>query len=174
MTQSKSYLFLNRLVIVTHSGTIAYDEPFHKGVNIIRGKNSSGKSTISNFIFYALGGDYNNWNPEAIKCREVFAEVEINGGIFTLRRSITTSLRQPMSIYWGTYETAKSDLINWKTFPYQQTTDKVSYTNVLFNALNYPEVKSETDSNITIHQILRLLYIDQDSPTQSLFRRELF
>ncbi|HTA26815.1 MAG TPA: hypothetical protein VK809_03450, partial [Bacteroidia bacterium] len=30
------------------------------------------------------------------------------------------------------------------------------------------------DSNITIHQILRLLYIDQDTPTQNLFRYERF
>ena len=78
MTKDKSYLFLNRLVIITHTGASAYDEKFHKGVNIIRGKNSSGKSTVSNFIFYALGGDFTNWNAESLRCREVFAEVEIN------------------------------------------------------------------------------------------------
>ncbi|NNU33697.1 AAA family ATPase [Mucilaginibacter sp. S1162] len=44
-----------------------YDESFHKGVNIIRGENSSGKSTIANFIFYILGGFFNNWTTEASK-----------------------------------------------------------------------------------------------------------
>jgi len=48
-------LFLNRLVILTNEYKIAYDEKFHKGVNIIRGDNSSGKSTITHFIFYVLG-----------------------------------------------------------------------------------------------------------------------
>jgi VIT1/CCC1 family predicted Fe2+/Mn2+ transporter len=51
-------LFLNRLVILTQEGRIAYDEKFHRGVNIIRGDNSSGKSTISHFIFYVLGGAF--------------------------------------------------------------------------------------------------------------------
>lgn len=171
---NKSYLFLNRLVVITHQGTIAYDEPFHKGVNIIRGKNSSGKSTISNFIFYALGGDYNNWNAESLKCREVFAEVSINNATYTLRRNVSASLKQPMSIYWGNFEEAKVDTLNWKTFSYSQSDDRMSFTNVLFNALSYPETRSETDNSITLHQLLRLLYIDQDSPTQCLFRRENF
>ena len=49
-------LFPQRLRIVTLENKIAYDELFHKGVNIIRGHNSSGKSTIIRFIFLALGG----------------------------------------------------------------------------------------------------------------------
>jgi predicted nucleic acid-binding Zn-ribbon protein len=174
MTKDKSYLFLNRLVILTHSGAKAYDEKFHKGVNIIRGKNSSGKSTVSNFIFYALGGDFFNWNAESLRCREVFAEVEINGGTFTLKRNVSTSKVQPMSIFWGPFEEAKSEAIDWKTFSFAQRAESSSFTNILFNALSFPEVKGENDSNITMHQILRLLYIDQDSPTQCLFRRENF
>jgi len=174
MTKDKSYLFLNRLVIITHTGASAYDERFHKGVNIIRGKNSSGKSTVSNFIFYALGGDFINWNAESMRCREVFAEVEINGGTYTLKRNVSTAKVQPMSIFWGTFEEAKNDAINWKTFSFAQRGESSSFTNILFNALAFPEVKGENDSNITMHQILRLLYIDQDSPTQCLFRREIF
>ena len=45
-------LFLRRLVIYTNEGNIAYDETFHKGINIICGDNSSGKSTITHFIFF--------------------------------------------------------------------------------------------------------------------------
>ncbi|HZK96681.1 MAG TPA: hypothetical protein VFC67_20955 [Prolixibacteraceae bacterium] len=174
MTQDKSYLFLNRLVILTYQGSAAYDELFHKGVNIIRGKNSSGKSTISNFIFYALGGDYTNWNAESLKCREVFAEVSINNATYTLKRTVSSSRSQPMSIFWGSFEEAKNDAINWKTFSYSQGDDRMSFTNVLFKALSYTETRSESDNNITIHQLLRLIYIDQDSPTQCLFRRENF
>lgn len=174
MTKDKSYLFLNRLVILTYTGAIAYDEQFHSGVNIIRGKNSSGKSTVSNFIFYALGGDFTNWNAESLKCREVFAEVEINGGTYTLKRNVSTAKSQPMSIFWGTFDEAKNDSINWKTFSFAQRTESSSFTNILFNAFSFPEVKGENDSNITMHQILRLLYVDQDSPTQCLFRREIF
>jgi hypothetical protein len=174
MTSIKPTLFLNRLIVRTHNNQIAYDEQFHNGINIIRGQNSSGKSTIANFIFYALGGDYANWTTEALKCKEVVAEVEINGVVITLKRSITESGLQPMSIYWNNYEESKKDSINWQTYSYKQTPNIISYTNVLFKALSFPEVKNAEDSNITIHQILRLLYIDQETPTQSLFRFERF
>jgi hypothetical protein len=174
MTNDRPHLFLKRLIVITHSGAIAFDEVFHRGVNIIRGQNSSGKSTISNFIFYVLGGDYNNWTTEALKCRDVIAEIEVNGAVITLKRHITEGGLQPMSIFWNSYEKSKTDSINWQTFPYKQTANTASFTNVIFNALTFPEVKSENDSNITLHQILRLLYIDQDTPTQSLFRFERF
>ena len=176
MTNDRPHLFINRLIVVTYSGAIAYDEKFHRGVNIIRGQNSSGKSTIANFIFYALGGDYINWTNEALKCRDVIVELEVNGAVLTLKRHITKSGTQPMSIYWNSYIESSKDSINWKTYPYKQGTSSgtASFTNVIFKALSYPEVKSDSDSNITLHQILRLLYIDQDTPTQNLFRLERF
>jgi hypothetical protein len=170
----KPTLFLNRLIVRTHNNRIAYDETFHNGVNIIRGQNSSGKSTIANFIFYVLGGDFSNWTTEALKCKEVIAEVCLNSAVITLKRNIVQSIRQPMSIFWNNYEESKKDSMNWTTFPFNQSTNKVSYTNVLFKALSFPEVKNEENSNITIHQILRLLYIDQETPTQRLFRLEQF
>lgn len=174
MTNVKPTLFLNRLVVRTHNSQIAYDEKFHKGVNIIRGQNSSGKSTIANFIFYALGGDYSNWTTEALKCKEVIAEVCVNGAVITLKRNITESIQQPMSIFWNSYEESKHDSMNWQTYSYRHSNNTISFSNVLFNALSFPEVKNIADSNITMHQILRLLYIDQETPVQSLFRYERF
>lgn len=174
MTNDKPTLFLNRLIVVKHNGSIAYDQTFHLGVNIIRGENSSGKSTIANFIFYVLGGDYNNWTKEALKCRDVIAEVKINGAVITIKRNIAEGGLQPMSVFWNNYEESKKDSLNWQTYAYKQTVNQISFTNVLFNALAFPEVKGANDSNITMHQILRLLYIDQDTPTQSLFRYERF
>jgi hypothetical protein len=170
----KSALFLNRLIVRTHNNQTAYDEKFHGGINIIRGQNSSGKSTIANFIFYVLGGDFKNWTTEALKCKEVIAEVRINDAIITLKREIKEAGLQPMSVFWNNYEESKNDSMNWQTFPYKQTANVTSYTNVFFKALSFPEVKSEENSNITIHQILRLLYIDQETPTQRLFRLEQF
>ena len=174
MTSDRPTLFLNRLVVKKYDNSIAYDQMFHHGVNIIRGKNSSGKSTIANFIFYVFGGAYNNWTSEALKCKEVIAEIKINGAIITIKRNISDSPFEPMSIYWNNYEESKKDSFNWQTYSYKQTPNTLSFTNVLFKALAFPEVKSDSDSNITMHQIFRLLYIDQDTPTQSLFRFERF
>lgn len=175
MTENiSSTIIFRKIVIRDYKNKIVYNEDFQEGVNIIRGTNSSGKSTISNFIFFILGGAYNNWTSESLKCKDVTAEILINNASFTLRREISSSPIVPLQIFWGDYETAIADNLNWKIFPYKQTENVISFSNALFNALNFPEVKGDLDSNITMHQILRLLYIDQLTPPQSLFRYENF
>jgi len=173
-------LFINRLVVISLNGKIAYDQKFHRGVNIIRGKNSSGKSTISNFLFYILGGDFTDFVPEAKKCQEVYAETEMNGAVITIRRSILldenlkVKSKTPMYFFWGDYDEAINPLPekNWQKFGYNSYPETKSFSNVIFDNLDIPIVKG--DSNITIHQLLRLMYIDQDSPTSSLFLYEQF
>ena len=175
MTQNKEpFLFLKRLLIISKLGKTVYDELFHDGVNIIRGVNSVGKSTISNFIFFVLGGDYNNWTREALLCESVIAEVEINSKIYTFKREVSEQTGRPLSIFWGDMEASKTTFEGWQTYPYKQTDNQISFSTVLFGLLNFPEVRSNEDNKITMHQVLRLLYIDQDSPVQSLFKFERF
>jgi hypothetical protein len=176
----RNNLFLNRLRIITEEGKIAYDETFHKGVNIIRGDNSSGKSTITHFIFYVLGGAFNDFVPEARKCSHVIAEVEMNGAIFTIKRHIekdeneNVSTQSPLYFFWGLMEESFNPPVDktWQKFGYKTTENRMSFSNVLFENLGLPIVKG--DNNITFHQVLRLLYIDQESPTSSLFYYEHF
>lgn len=177
---TRNNLFLNRLVIITNEGKVAYNEKFHKGVNIIRGENSSGKSTITHFIFFVLGGAFSDFVPEAKLCSMVYAEVEMNGAVLTLKRDIEINDKErvntqaPLHIFWGNYEEAINPPTdkNWQKFGYRLTDNRKSFSNVMFENLGLPIVKG--DDNITIHQILRLLYIDQDSPTSSLFYYEQF
>jgi len=179
MTQNN--LFLNRLLILTIDGKTAYDENFHKGVNIIRGDNSSGKSTITHFIFYVLGGAFNNWVKEATKCSCVMAEVEMNGATLSLKRELNFNPdtgkaydKEAMYIFFGSLDEALSEAgaNQWNRFGFSMTDNRISFSNVLFNNLAIPIVKG--DNNITMHQILRLLYVDQESPTGSLFLYQLF
>lgn len=176
----KNNLFINRLVIYTIDGLLAYDERFHKGVNIVRGDNSSGKSAISHFIFFVLGAHFSDFVPEAKKCSVVFAEVEMNSAVFTIKRYLEfneegkVNAKAAMHFYWGKFEEAYNPPPDkaWQRFEYYSTKDKKSFTNVIFDNLNIPIVKG--DNNITIHQVLRLLYVDQESPTSSLFYYEQF
>ncbi|ELY1991272.1 hypothetical protein SL054_000592 [Flavobacterium psychrophilum] len=176
----RNNIFLNRLRIITDDNKIAYDEIFHKGVNIIRGDNSSGKSTITHFIFYVLGGAFNDFVPEARLCSQAIAEVEMNNAIFTIKRDIVKdedgniSTKTPLYFYWGNMEESFNPPFDkgWQKFGYKTTETSKSFSNVLFDNLGLPIVKG--DNNITFHQILRLLYIDQDSPTSSLFYYEHF
>lgn len=173
--------FLRRLVIYTNQGKIAYDEHFHNGINIICGDNSSGKSTITHFIFFVLGGEFNDFVPEARECQVVYAEIQANETIFTIKRYIeinkktnNINSRIALNFFWGTFEESINPPQNkyWQKYEYNTTYNKKSFSNVLFELLNLPEVREE--NNITFHQILRLLYIDQESPTSSLFYYEEF
>lgn len=82
-------------VVVERNERPVYDEPFHEGVNVIRGENSSGKSTVLNFIFYGLGGDLSDWSAVARLCSRVVIEVRINGNLTTL--SVTLRPRPPVA-----------------------------------------------------------------------------
>lgn len=171
-------LFLRRLIIVTDENKCAYDETFHRGVNIIRGQNSSGKSTILRFIFFVLGGTYQDFVPEALRCSHVVAEIETNGKILTLKRYLDKTEEGdrckkdiPMYMYFGGIEDYKADqrpkYEKWHKYGYRSSSETRSFSNVLFQMMGLPEFKA--DSNITMHQILRLIYLDQESPLSSLF-----
>jgi len=176
MTSSKSALQIRRFIIFAQDGSRAYDEEFHSGVNIIRGTNSSGKSTIMNLLYYSLGGDYSAWTQAALKCRTVMVEILVNGVYATLKRNISTATMRPMAIFLGNIDEAlQNSEEGWKLFPYRQTDETFSFSRVLFDMLHYPEVRSDAgDTNITMHQILRLMFIDQESETHYLFRSDNF
>ncbi len=160
---------------VERSVHVAYDEEFHEGVNIIRGENSSGKSTILNFIFYGLGGDLSDWSEIALLCTRVILQVQINGMPATLARDISSQSGQPMDIFGGDLETAlKGPAAEWVRYPYKRSQSKESFSQALFRLLGMPEVGSDVSGNVTIHQVLRLLYADQLSPVESLFKFERF
>ena len=176
MTQLfKPSLFLNRLVIKEEQ-YIVYDEKFHKGVNIIRGDNSSGKSTIMELIFFALGGviPKKQWKEKALLCSEVYAEVQINERIFTLQRNITDNSQEGMRIFEGKYENflIKESL----HFPFNSNANanKESFHDNLLSLLGIPKSKSDNSNSINFNQILRLIYTDQLTSVSRIFREQEF
>lgn len=170
--------FVNRLYVLTTDGKVAYDEPFHHGVNIIRGANSSGKSTITHLLFYGLGGEYTQFVTQARHCSRVMVEVCLDGAVLTLSRPIEMDTdgrvltQRGMTIYWGTLDEALQGNCESGTFGFKVSAKTKSFSNVLFEVMGMPIVQG--DNNITMHQLLRLLYIDQESPTASLFYYEQF
>jgi hypothetical protein len=164
-----------RRLVVKRGVHIAYDERFHVGVNVVRGDNSSGKSTILNFIFFGLGGDLSklDWSGHALQCDHVWLEVELNGNPAVLRRKIDAGSQSDMEIFGGRYEAAvEAPIESWLRYSYSRSQTKESFSQALFRLLGMPDVAVEGTSSITMHQILRLLYADQLSPTDSLFRFE--
>ena len=170
--------FVNRLYVLTTESKVAYDEEFHHGVNIIRGENSSGKSTITHLLFYGLGGEYTHFVNEVRQCSRVMVEVAIDGATLTLSRPIEQDAegriltQRGMTIWWGSLEEVFRKECESQTFGYKTTANTCSFSNKLFEVMKMPVVQG--DNNITMYQLLSLLYIDQESPTQSLYYYEQF
>ena len=168
-----SQIRLNRLRI-TRRGEAVYDQKFHAGVNIIRGENGSGKSTIADFIFYILGGEFENWKTAAAACDQIQAEVTTRGGIMTLRRDIERA-QTPIDVYFGPMSDAeKHGLDGWESYPIRRSGGRESFSQIMFRASGIPEAQSQGAANITMNQIMRLLYSDQRTPAAFLFRYESF
>lgn len=173
MTLYKPTIQLNRLR-VKRGGHIAFDGEFHRGVNIIHGFNSSGKTTILDFIAHVLGAENIEWKPQALLCDSVYAEVALNRVPITLLRAVSDSSQLPVSIYWGPLAEAEAAAISaWEVYPFRRSQTKESFSQVLFRALELPEVRV-ADANLTMHQLLRILYVDQRSPNNSILRTEQF
>jgi len=162
-------------MLVTRGPHVLYDEMFHRGVNIIHGSNGSGKSSIADFIFFGLGGDLRDWKASASRAENVYLQVVTPAGTLTLKRGLSTDSARPMSIFFGPLDNGLAAAMeSWQHLPYRRPDHGYSFSQVLFNAIGLPESISDGSSNITMHQILRLLYVDQLTPVQRIFRVENF
>lgn len=139
-------------------------------MNIIRGNNGSGKSTIIELIYYVLGADHLSWKEESLKCDYVLALIEISGNIITLRRDITQDGKPPIQIFWGTVENI--DATSWEVYSMRRSEIKESFSQVMLRLLDIPD--ADDDTSLTMHQLLRILYIDQITQTNLLMRYESF
>jgi len=175
MLDKTPFLLVNKF-LVTRQGRPAYFQKFHSGLNVLSGPNASGKSTIVELLFYALGGDTPKWKPEATLCDSTYVECSLSGNIVTLRREIVEKGNQPMDIAWSPLDKARQDAIKgWERYSYAATANRESFSQVILRALGLPGAFTGNLTNrITLHQILRLLYVDQITPFNQIFRYEDF
>ncbi|MGL5668202.1 MAG: hypothetical protein ACRDD9_18975, partial [Shewanella sp.] len=154
---------------------LAFDCEFHKGVNIIRGRNSSGKTTVMDMLAFSLGAENIRWKPQALKCTTTFVEVLLNNEKACFRRDISEEPLRPLYIYWGGMDEAnKAPHHKWELYPFKRSENKISFTQAVLNALSMTLAQGAGSSNLTLHQILRVLYADQPSVHSPIFRFDKF
>jgi len=174
MIQTKPSLILNRLLLIKGEKYV-YNEKFHKGVNIIRSKgNSTGKTTIMDAIFFVLGGDIDEWTDEALACDFIIAEISFSGKLVTLKREIGDNRYPAIYIYEGSYNEAIKSALNWMKFSNRRSNERESYSQAIFRLLGYPEKQLSSFANITINEILRLVYSDQLTAVNKIFKHQNF
>lgn len=169
-----SRLKLNRF-LVFFENKIIYDEKFHDGINVIKGAHSVGKSTLFDLIFFVLGGEIKReeWKFPITNCNEVKAEIEVNGKTLTLAREIVSSAKPKIRIYDGNYVDSTNNALSWLTFGPVRSDSRASFSEMLFDLLGWGQQKTESFNNLTMHQILRLSYLNQTSKTTRIFREEI-
>lgn len=165
------FLMVNRFVVRSGSKFV-YDQTFKLGLNIIRGDNTTGKSTIVDLMYFALGAELTEWTTEQEKCDETLIEVRLNYQPYCLKREITETGKSAMYIYEGNLENALKETSKWYRFPNVRSDSTQSYSQKLFELLSLPSHKTDDSKNLTIHQMLRLMYVDQLSETTKLLKEE--
>jgi hypothetical protein len=174
MTMFKPTLIINRLLVVKDNHVVL-DIKFHKGVNIVSGHNSSGKTTVLDFITYTLGAENVPWKKEADLCDASWVEISLNERPITLRRDVNQKPLNPLHFFWGGMpEAIAADFSKWETYPFRRSSSKISFTQAILLALELPEAQGDGASNLTMHQFLRVIYADQPSLHSPIFRPDNF
>lgn len=166
-------LLINRMIVFANQ-KVVFDEKFHTGVNIIRGDNSVGKSSVMDLLYFGLGGDTNKWNEHQSLCTHVILEIECDEKVFSIKREISNSLRVPMYISDLTIDSALGNSQSWYKFPFRRSDSTQSFSQFLFDILNLPQSKTDESRNLTMHQLLRLIYVDQMDNVDKLLKDDSF
>lgn len=169
MSQFK--LLVDRFAVYA-TGKFVYDQTFKLGVNIIRGANGTGKSTVMDLLSYNLGSEAADWTEEQARCDYVITQVSVNDKPVTLRRKITPSGKEQIQVFDGDIERALKSVDGWKKYPMQRSSDTHSYSQHMFELLNMPRHQTDDAKNLTMHQILRLMYVDQLTATTKLLKED--
>ncbi len=172
MTQNYKNFKINEIMVFQKNLCIL-EATFKSGLNIIHGSNSAGKSTLLDILVHSLGGEEIKFTPIVKKCTHVLTELEVEGDFITLFREIDpTRTKIPISIFYGKITDAIFANDNeWSTFTYNSFSEKFGFSKIFFDFLGYPETVS-TETTITTHQLLRVLYADQANNHLPIFRYE--
>lgn len=187
-----------KIKIVTPDGLYGFEQSFQKGLNIIRGNNSSGKSSLFQAILYALGleellgGKNEKTMQSALKDQvefpdsdfhkilqsEVYLEIENNEAI-TVRRSIISPTASPklVTVYYGKLLTGDNkNLKKQSMFIHDKggaSDDIYGFHAFLseFLGWNMPEVMNNQgqSSHLYIQQIAPTFMIEQKSGWSDFF-----
>ena len=162
-------------LVVFKDNRVVLETAFHKGLNIVSGHNSSGKTTTLDFLAHTMGAEDIPWKKEALLCDYSMVEVYLNGVPVTLRRDVGESQMKPLYIFWGPLVNARvAPVHEWEVYPFRRSINKLSFTQSILMALGLPEAQGDGASNLTMHQFLRVMYADQPSLHSPIFRRDSF
>lgn len=163
-------IFINKIRVSTKKHLALKLDHLDKGINVIRGDNSSGRTTFLKLLEFALGNpslQKKDFIPEVLKCENVAIEVQLNEVVYTFERSFRRSGQ--ISVYRGT--------IDEYPLPYPATfTPGSDISNFILGKLNIPQVSvvdefTGIEKAITFFDIFSMVYLDQDMGLSKIHAR---
>lgn len=175
-----SSILINHLIVVGRKKNYKVD--FEPGVNIIYGDSATGKSSILNLIDYLLGAKHFSLYPEIeAVARYAVLDVTLNEDRYTIKRDIFDPSK-PIEVFPCEYTKVekyrpKKFLPNFQ--PNSRYPDLGFYSEFLFDALNFSNVKikespTKDDSKLvrlSFRDLFKYCYVDQDELGSKKFLR---
>lgn len=175
-----SSILINHLIVVGRKKNYKVD--FEPGVNIIYGDSATGKSSILNLIDYLLGAKHFSLYPEIeAVARYAVLDVTLNEDRYTIKRDIFDPSK-PIEVFPCEYSKVekyrpKKFLPNFQ--PNSRYPDLGFYSEFLFDALNFSNVKikespTKDDSKLvrlSFRDLFKYCYVDQDELGSKKFLR---
>lgn len=165
-------LEINNLLVIKDE-RVAFHGVFKTGLNVVTGDNSSGKTTILDLIAYTLGMEDLPLKAEALSCDVSYLSIKINNSNLILKREISEVSRRPISIAYEDFDINKLNDYDWQTFSISRS-EKISYSQMLFNLMDNSEFDLEASSTLTVHQIMRCIYAAQPNLHYPILAPALF
>ncbi|MCB8948204.1 MAG: hypothetical protein H6653_09325 [Ardenticatenaceae bacterium] len=158
MNDSSPNLVITEIRVSHKDGGFALSPTrFEKGLNVIRGENSTGRTTLLKLFEFGLGANLKvgNFIPEVKQCEKLVLEVELNGTPYTIDRKFHGS--QELVVYQGRIE----DIFRPKT-----TLLRGEMSEFLLRRLGIPVVSviddySGREKTVSFSDVYNSLHIDQ-------------
>jgi hypothetical protein len=77
-----------------------------------------------------------------------------------------------IKIYEGEYDKAMKDADGWLDYGSRRNNERLSFSEMMFELFDWGQYKSDSYQNLTMHQIMRLIYLSQSSDSNRIFRKE--
>lgn len=151
---------INKIRVSRTSGLALRLENFSAGLNIVRGENSSGRTTLLKLFEFGLGSGNikrNDFIPEIKQCEKVVLEVNLKGELYTIERTFLSS--NYVEVYHGGID----------DFPRSHSTKFSAGQDIsgfLLNKLGVPSVTiidefTQKQKSISFEDVYDILYLDQ-------------
>lgn len=163
-------LFIKAIRVLGNSGIVLELSDLRRGINVIRGENSSGRTTLLKLFEFGFGADITVsrfFIPEIQECQRLLMEIELNGVIYTIDRKFGHGSNRVI-VYQGAIDLL---LRNESHFSVGDEFSDFLLYRLDIPSIHYLDNYRERERKITFNDLYDALYIDQERGLSQIHAR---